>query len=136
MSKYMDAINKGLEAAGDRVIIIGPTLLVEIVERDRKTASGIILQGNLMDKGRELRECIVLATGAGYYDDGTGQDVPLDTKQGDTVYCEPAYVSLLSDFPVEGYKSNTIGILNDTAVKLRFKGTGASDFRKGTGADK
>lgn len=134
MSKYLQAMQNGLEAAGDLATIVGPTLIVEVLERDKVTASGIVMQSNLMDRNRELKECVVLAVGKGYYNDDTGADEPLDTAPGDTIFVEPSYVNLLADFPIKDYKHNTIGVVNDGAIKIRFKAGGAEAFRKGTGA--
>jgi co-chaperonin GroES (HSP10) len=133
MSKYLEKIQTGIKSAGeDNVRLIGSTLLVEVVQRERKTSSGIILSAR--PEGKELTECVVIATGAGYYDDETGEDVPMDTKVGDIVYAEPMNVRLLYSFPVAGYMAHDIGLLDEGQILMRFRGEEAvSAFRKGAG---
>jgi co-chaperonin GroES (HSP10) len=133
MSKYLEKIQSGIMAAGaENVRLIGSTILVEVVERERKSAGGIILSAR--PEGKELTECIVVATGAGYYDDETGEDVPLDTRVGDIVYAEPMNVRLLYSFPVAGYRAHDIGLLDEGQILMRFRGEAAvSAFRKGAG---
>jgi co-chaperonin GroES (HSP10) len=125
----------GREKAASDMVITGATLIVEVVElEEKKTSSGIILNPNVIDKGRMMRECIVLATGAGYYDDETKEDIPLDTKVGDVIFVEPAHLQLFYDFPIKDYKAHTIGVLNESSVKIRFKNGAEKRFKEGTGA--
>jgi co-chaperonin GroES (HSP10) len=138
MSKYLEKIQSGIQAAGTNdegvknVHLLAGTLLVEVVERERKTSSGIILSAR--PEGKELTECVVLATGQGYFDDETGEDVPLDTRVGDIIYAEPMNVRLLYAFPVAGYSAHTIGLIDQGQVLMRFRGEAAvSAFRKGAG---
>lgn len=134
MSKYTDKIQNGIKEAGEKnVVLIGSTLLVEVVKRERKTQSGIFL-GNHVE-GKELTECVVVATGAGYYDEEEG-DKPLDTKVGDIIYAEPLNVRLLYSFPVAGYSPHDIGLLDESQILMRFRGGEAvTAFRKGAGLD-
>ena len=134
MSKYLEKIQKGLSEAGEsNVVLIGSTLLVEVVKRERKTQSGIYLGDRA--EGKELTECVVVATGAGFYDEEEG-DKPLDTKVGDIIYAEPMNVRLLYSFPVAGYSPHDIGILDESQILMRFRGEAAvTAFRKGAGLD-
>lgn len=133
MSKYLEKIQNGIKAAGEgNVRLIGSTMLVELVSRERKTASGLILSGP--PAGKELYECIIIATGAGYYDDETGEDIPTDTRVGDIVYVEPGNVRMLYNFPVEGYHPHEIGLIEEAQILVRFRGEAAvTAFRKGAG---
>jgi co-chaperonin GroES (HSP10) len=132
-SKYLEHIQNGLKAAGKDATITGSNILVEVVKRDRTTASGIILPG-ANKEGKELTECIVIATGAGFYDPETEEDTPNDAKVGDVVYVEPVHVRLLYSFPVAGYMPHDIGLIDDAQVLIRFRGGKAlTAFRKGAG---
>jgi co-chaperonin GroES (HSP10) len=133
MSKYLNHIQSGIKAAGEaNVRLVGSTILVEVIKRERKTSSGIILTEQR--SGKELFECIVVATGAGYYDDDTGEDVPLDTKVGDIVYIDPVHLRMLYDFPVANYHPHDIGLIEESQILFRFRGEGAvTAFRKGAG---
>ncbi len=132
-SKYIEKIQNGIKEAGvDNVRLIGSTLLVEVVQRERKTASGILLSAR--PEGKELTECVIIAVGAGFYDDETGEDVPMDTKVGDIVYAEPMNVRLLYSFPVAGYTPHDIGLLDEGQILMRFRGEASvTAFRKGAG---
>lgn len=133
MSKYLEHIQNGIKEAGDtNVTLFGSTIMIEIVERENKTSSGIILAP--IQAGKELREGIVVATGPGFYDDETGETPGLDTKVGDVVYVDPMHVRLLYNFPVKGYQPNTMGLIDEAQISIRFRGKGAVEaFRRGAG---
>lgn len=133
MSKYLTNIQNGIKEAGEKnVTIVGSTLVVEIVKRERLSAGGIYLGDKA--EGKELTECIVIATGAGFYDPDTEEDQPLDTKVGSIVYVDPAHVRRLYAFPVANYTPHEIGMIEESQILLRFSGAEAlSAFRKGAG---
>ena len=89
-----------LKPLGDRVVI-------EPVEQDEKTASGIILPETAKEKPQQGK---VLAVGAGKLDD-EGKRVPMDVKVGDMVLF-PKYggteVKLSSDRKVIVMKESEI----------------------------
>ncbi len=60
---------------------LGDRLVVEPIEREERTASGIILPETAKEKPQEGK---VLAAGPGRTDDD-GKRVPMDVKVGDTV---------------------------------------------------
>lgn len=64
-----------LKPLGDRVV-------VEPLEQEEKTASGIILPETAKEKPQEGT---VLAVGAGKFDDEGEKRLPMDVKVGDTV---------------------------------------------------
>lgn len=134
MSKYLEKIQNGIKAAGsDNVKLVGSALLIEVVKREHKTSSGLITSVG-KSEGKELIEAIVIATGAGYYDDETGEDVALDTKVGDIVYVEPTHARLLYSFPVAGYYPHDIGLINEEQILFRFRGDATvKAFRVGAG---
>jgi co-chaperonin GroES (HSP10) len=135
MSKYLNKIKSGFESAGAaNVCLIGSTLLVEIVKREKKTSSGILLSSSPSSNSKELTEAVVVATGAGFYDDETGEDKPLDTKVGDIIYVDPTHARLLGHFPVADYIPSDIALVEESAVLMRFRGEDAINaFRKGAG---
>ena len=89
-----------LKPLGDRVVI-------EPVEQDEKTASGIILPETAKEKPQQGK---VLAVGAGKLDD-EGKRIPMDVKVGDMVLF-PKYggteVKLSSDRKVIVMKESEI----------------------------
>lgn len=136
MSRYLESIQNGIKEAGNGVVITGSTCLIEIVEREQKTSSGLIMPTKR--EGKEYVEGIVVATGAGYYNDeaeeGEERDVPLDTKVGDIVFVEPSAVKQLYMFPVKNYQPNTIGIIDESQIQIRFRGEEAiKAFKRGAG---
>jgi len=64
-----------LKPFGDRVV-------VEPLEQEEKTASGIILPETAKEKPQEGT---ILAVGAGKFDDAGEKRLPMDVKVGDTV---------------------------------------------------
>lgn len=64
-----------LKPLGDRVV-------VEPLEQEEKTASGIILPETAKEKPQEGT---ILAVGAGKFDDEGEKRLPMDVKVGDTV---------------------------------------------------
>lgn len=60
---------------------LGDRLVVEPIEREERTASGIILPETAKEKPQEGK---VLAAGPGRTDDD-GKRIPMDVKVGDTV---------------------------------------------------
>jgi chaperonin GroES len=62
-----------IKPLGDRVVI-------EALEKDEKTASGIVLPETAKEKPQEGK---VIAVGSGRYEDG--QRIPLEVKEGDRV---------------------------------------------------
>ena len=68
-------MSMNLKPLGDRVV-------VEPLEQEEKTASGIILPETAKEKPQEGT---VLAVGAGKFDDEGEKRLPMDVKVGDTV---------------------------------------------------
>ncbi len=67
--------NVVLKPLGDRVV-------VQPIEKEEKTPSGIFLPDTAKDKPQQGK---VVAVGPGRWNDKTGERVPLDVKVGDTV---------------------------------------------------
>jgi chaperonin GroES len=60
---------------------LGARALVKLVEREEKTASGIVLPDTAKDKPQTAQ---IVAVGEGKLDDN-GNRVPLDAKEGDVI---------------------------------------------------
>jgi len=59
---------------------LGDRVVVEVIEQEEKTASGIVLPDTAKEKPQEGR---VVAVGKGRYENG--QLVPMEVKEGDRV---------------------------------------------------
>jgi len=125
-SRYLDRFKKwndmsGLELAGDQ-------LIVEAIETEVKTASGIIVATpkDHVQKNFTVAKPIwvrILYTGKGYYDPESGKDIPLDTKAGDICMVSPSSVVWLSAFGgMMDLVPETLGMSKETEIKLRFRG--------------
>lgn len=129
-SKYLDkfmVINKELK---DKFKLYGDRVLVEEIPKKEATTKGGIIIGE-QDKLREgfatrrTAEAIVLAVGEGYYDDKTGEDVPLSVQPGDIVILSPHGTTFYSDFaPIDG-SNVVIGVTIEANIQMSFRGEGA-----------
>lgn len=117
------------EKARDAFELIGDCILVErIKEPEKKTASGIIygletknqLGTFAQDRPHWVR---VLVVGEGWYDEETGESVPLNVQPGDVVLVSQVSVKYFSTFgDMDGAPADTIGLTRESEIQLRFKG--------------
>lgn len=129
MSGYLTAFQKLNEYRKDLFTLTGDCLLVEVVkEQDlQKTKSGIFipekadqLNGVYADKPTFVR---VLLVGEGFYDDKTGEDIPLDVKPGDVVLVSGHAIRRFSCFGKLPVKSDVdIAIMKESDIQMRFFG--------------
>jgi len=61
---------------------LGDRLIVEVLEEEETTVSGIVLPDTAKEKPQRGR---VLAVGPGARNDETGEHVPLDVEEGDEI---------------------------------------------------
>ena len=133
-SKYLERFGAAMEMATPE--LIGDNLLVERISDDEfKTASGIVLvsgsqkqvNGFQADRPVFVR---ILAVGKGYYDPETNESIPLDSRPGDIVLVGQHSVKWFSIFGnLQKYELDTIGLLREETIQLRFKGeAGYNDF--------
>ena len=61
---------------------LGDRLIVEVLEEEQTTASGIVLPDTAKEKPQRGE---VLAVGEGRFDDEGAKRIPLDVQEGDTV---------------------------------------------------
>lgn len=89
-SKYLRFFEKLKEQRPNFYQLYGSRILVEILpEPEMKTASGLIV-GTASNQRTDTEEnkftaAVVLAIGAGYYDEESNEDVPLKVKLGQVV---------------------------------------------------
>lgn len=123
---FLTKIQAAVKAVGEEFHLKGSYLLVERMEKEVSTKSGIVIAtdtkhttGMAMQSMEKVR---VLAVGAGYYDPETGEDTPLDTLVGDIIYTDGGAVKILQLFPGVGSTGGKIGIMDESAMQMRFRG--------------
>ena len=123
-SKYLSQFEK----VKDGYKLQGNRLLVEPMPKEEiKSAGGLLLAAPESDRRSTLdqnRAClaIVLATGAGYYNEETGADVPMDVEVGNVLLLSAYGLRLYSNFPgVGGYTADGIALIRDTDVTMVWK---------------
>jgi co-chaperonin GroES (HSP10) len=129
MSKYLKAFQAIKTEAGDKYHLIGECLIVEeIGQVEVKTASGIVLSsgGTRKVDGLDMNKPLfvrVLAVGEGFYDDETGESLPLETQVGDIILIGRMSVQFFSTFgPLISEGTNQIGLTRESEIRMRFKG--------------
>lgn len=111
--------------------LIGDMMLVEKIKFPEKKVGGIILHdsrrtqmGGIM--GDEPVFYRILMAGAGYYDDETKADVPLDIEQGDIILTGSVSVKIFSSLPfIETTDSDILGVTRHGDIQWRWKGEAA-----------
>jgi len=118
-SKYLARFQK-LEHAD--MPLRGNRLLLELLPKEEiKTAGGLIVatQSDYRTNTQE-NQCdvaVVLATGSGYYDDDTGEDVSMDLKVGNVVLLSRYGIRAYSNFPgIKDFVAGTIALARDNDV--------------------
>lgn len=127
-SVYLEWFKANSGRIRDTTNLIGDLMLVERLKMpEKKTASGLIIPDksyNQLNSMMSDQPCFyrVLLTGAGFYDDNTKEDVPLESQPGDIIQTGSISVKVYSSFPLlEAYEADTIGITRESDVQWRFK---------------
>lgn len=113
--------------AGEAYELYGDCLLVEKLKPAEQKIGSIIIatvdtHRNTLAQDRP-HFVKVLAVGKGFYNDETGQDVPLNVSIGDIILVGPLSVKYFSLFgDMEAYEPDSIGITRESEIQLRFKG--------------
>lgn len=106
--------------------LLGDKILVQYYPQAEISKGGIVLTGGLDQRGslteRKYEWCEVIITGRGYYDETTGEEVPLEFNEGDVLLVNPAG---LTKFPVfggvvAGKETGGIGLISDSDVAMKF----------------
>jgi co-chaperonin GroES (HSP10) len=127
VSKYLPYFVTNRAALTESAQLIGDIILVEKIKFPERRVGGIILQDHSRNQlntmmGDQPSFYRVLLPGAGYYDDETKADVPLDIDQGDIILTGALSVKLFSTFPgLETTDSDAIGITRHADIQWRFK---------------
>jgi co-chaperonin GroES (HSP10) len=126
-SKYLNAFKS--TATLDSYELVGDAILVErLPPEEKKTKSGIILDTGMDHKqigtiGADKPQFVhVLAVGKGFYNDVTGEDVPLSVNPGDIILIGTNSVKWFSLLEIANYEPYTIGLSRESEIQLRFKG--------------
>lgn len=127
-SKFLGNVQKAFTEVGKDIVLSSNFLLVERpAKQELKSKSGLILTQGTEKQVNSIEANLpewvhVLATGAGYYDEETGEDRPLDSKPGDVILVGRNDVKWFSKLGCEGNDSYIIGICQEEATQLRFSG--------------
>lgn len=73
---------EGIIVANVNIRPLEDKVLVQIVEAETTTASGLVIPDSAQEKPQEAT---VIAVGPGKYDEDGERRIPLDVKEGDTV---------------------------------------------------
>jgi len=133
INKYLKAFKEANELKdcfqliGDRILAY-PMELKEMGEQ--KTKGGLYLpesnKNQRNSKGSNLPTmAVVLQVGVGYYDEVTGEDVPLDTKPGDIIVVGQNDLPVFSQFgKVDTYMNSNLrlGITTESCIQMRWRG--------------
>jgi hypothetical protein len=109
------------------VKLIGNTLIVEKIKLPEPTTkSGLVMATEVSSYKetfytKQLNFVRILATGAGYFDDDTGKDVPLMVRPGNIAVVDPANIRYFSRFGLAtSVPPDTVGFTTETSVQMVF----------------
>lgn len=126
-SKYKDKFKQAVEAAGDGFLLTGRCMLVERVEVEMKTQSGLYMasgagQRNGVEDNKPFF-VYVLAVGAGQYDPETGEDVDIVTAEpGDIIMVGRNSVKWFSTLGATSLELNSVGLADEAETQMRWRG--------------
>jgi hypothetical protein len=114
-SKFLKYFVENREALQAESRLIGDLILVERIVFPEKKIGKIFIADTKNQLGSLVGDqpvfYRVLLVGSGYYNDETGEDSPLDIKQGQIVLTGSANVKMWSSFPLlEIAESDVLGI--------------------------
>lgn len=126
--KYLAAFQKMATEGKEYYQLNGEFIIVEEVPpEEKKTKGGLVLPGHERqhDGFAQNRPTLVrvVAVGEGYYDDDTGESVPLDVAPGDVILVGGQSVKWLSYLgPIISSEGVRIGLSTASEVQMRFRG--------------
>lgn len=123
-SKYLALFTRLRESLPNFYQLYGSRILVEVLpEEELKTAGGLIVAKSPTNFKSNTEEnkftaAVVIAIGQGYYNDETGEDVPLQVKQGQVVEVVRSGLRPYSNHPILGtqYTSGDLALINDSHI--------------------
>ena len=129
-SKYESRFSKVVKEAPESFSIMGNRLLIEVLtdpNAEIKSKGGIILGAPLSDHAKSefnmLRSTlgIVLLVGEGYYDETTGEDIPLSVGRGSIVLVSELGIKHYSTFPgLNEYIPKSLGMISEADIQMSF----------------
>lgn len=145
-SKYLKAFQALKETCPDSYRTIGDGIWVEeIKEEEAKTKSGLVIAKHgsqmLVDGVEANRPMLVwiLEVGEGYYDEDTGEDVPVEVKSGYIALVSKLSVNWVSVFGgILAHDGPRLGFTREAEIKHYWKGIDAyqlyfATLKKGLG---
>lgn len=123
-SKYLGRFSR---LTHEQLPLRGNRLLVEVLPKEEiKTAGGLFIQSSMADhksttEQNRAKLAVVLATGPGYYNDETGEDVELDIKPGSVILVSEMGLKYYSHFPgLVEYTGETLALTRDSEVHISW----------------
>jgi len=138
-SKYLTQFQRLQTEGAELFELRGNRLLVEMLpEEEIKTASGLVMAKDVRQvRGSSIAQneatvALVIYVGKGYYDDSTGEEVPLDVKPGDIILTSAMGLKYYSTFPgLQGYTQNSLALTTDDNIHAVIPGFVAYEKIKG-----
>lgn len=123
-SKYFSTFNALQERLPNFYKLFGSRILVEVLpEEELKTAGGLIVAKSPTNFRSDTQEnkftaVVILAVGKGYYNEETGEDVPLEVKPGQVVEVVRSGLRPYSNHPIIGsqYTNGDLALINDSHI--------------------
>lgn len=136
-SKYLNRFTKLVRDGKDLVQLRGDRVLVEVLPKEELKSAGGLYMATSDSHRTDTKEnqatlALVLMTGEGYYDESTGDDLPLGVKPGDVVLLADMGLKRYTTFPgLTEYTANTIALTRDSEIHMIFRGAEAYEKAKG-----
>jgi co-chaperonin GroES (HSP10) len=124
-SKYLSRFINVREKAADKFTLFGNRLLVEMLPKEElKSAGGLILHAPTNDHRTDMEQnravlALVLAAGTGYYNEESGNSVPLEVAPGNVVLVSEMGLKKYTQFPgLAEYTANQIALTRETEIHM------------------
>ena len=127
-SKYLPFFKEHENWLRAHTELMGDILIVERIVFPEKKIGSIYIADSKKQMVNGLTSELptffrVLYAGNGFYDDDTGEDVPLDIQRGDIILMAGIAVKVWSTFPgLEVTDSDVLGITKHGEIQWRWKG--------------
>lgn len=122
-SKYLSFFTQLREVQPNFYKLFGSRILVEALpEEELKTAGGLYVgkAGNFRTDTEENKftAAVVIAVGEGYFDDESGEEIPLSVKPGQVVEVVRSGLRRYSNHPILGsqYTTGDLALINESHV--------------------
>lgn len=125
-SKYLSKFTRLQKEGADLFRLNGNRLLIEVLPKEELKKGSIVIATSIKGHKTDTTEnmatlAVVLLVGAGYYDDESGEDLPIDLKPGNVVLLSNYAMKYYSQFPgLADYTENEIALTRDEEVHMVF----------------